>query len=71
MAYGDAGAWQLGQITNLEARKAKSEESIHVIAVQGLVHLPHDLDVLLRHRLLPQPGGFDGPVLLATGQPSR
>src|SRR5512133_1184277 len=24
------------------------------------VEPPHDLDVLLRHRLLPQPGGFEG-----------
>src|SRR5215207_11620003 len=30
-------------------------------ACEVVAQRTHDLDVLLRHRLLPQPGGFEGP----------
>ena len=39
------------------------EVAIHripVAAIERLVDLTHDLHVLLRHRLLRQPGGFEG-----------
>src|SRR5215211_6917830 len=38
------------------------QPALHVVSVPGVVPAPHDLDVLLRHRLLPRPGGFDGLV---------
>ena len=53
--------------------------------VEGFMGASHDLDVLLRHRLLPQPGGFEGlpaeaegtecagqsEVILLHGRPAR
>jgi hypothetical protein len=41
-------------------------KGIHVAGVPRLEQGPHDLDVLLRHRLLPQPDGFEGK--LPTGE---
>src|SRR6266545_1290664 len=37
--------------------------ALAVAVIEGLVHRPHDLDVLLRHRLLPQPGGFEAAAM--------
>ena len=39
---------------------ASSVEGFHVAGVHRAVELPHDLHVLLRHRLLRKPGGFEG-----------
>src|SRR5215204_5590566 len=44
-------------------------KGIHVARVPRLEGGPHDLDVLLRHRLLPQPGGFEGFGLTAAVAP--
>jgi hypothetical protein len=39
-----------------------AQRAFSVTAVERLVHPPHDIHVLLRHRLLPQPGVFEGFV---------
>src|SRR5829696_7052364 len=36
------------------------QRAVDIEAVKGLIHPPHDLQVLLRHRLLRQSGGFEG-----------
>ena len=36
------------------------QRRVSVSGVEGVVHLAEDLHVLLRHRLLPQPGGCEG-----------
>ena len=41
-----------------------SRNGIQPAAVVRRERAPHDLDVLLRHRLLPQPGGFEGRVVV-------
>src|SRR5205823_3684774 len=44
-----------------------SKCGVAISAVESVVHPPHDLDVLLRHRLLRKPGGFEGlfPIAVA------
>src|SRR5215216_584094 len=63
---------------NIVSENVRVEYRIEVATLQRfserLEPPPHDLDVLLRHRLLPQPGGFEGflavvEVLLADDPP--
>ena len=54
-------AWQL-HVERDEFRLGvdESHESLKIAPVEGFVRPVHQLDILLRHRLLPQPGGFEG-----------
>ena len=38
----------------------ETRPGIQVAPIESIDQFPHDLDVLLRHRLLRQPGGFEG-----------
>ena len=49
-----------GRIDVLDLRVGQSEDAFDVMAVPCVEHPAHDLHVLLRHRLLRQPGGFEG-----------
>src|ERR687897_1357170 len=44
----------------LVVRITKPEPGLPVVPIKGVGSLPHDLDLLLRHPLLPQPGGCEG-----------
>ena len=46
--------------SEFEVRVRLAPQALPITAVQGRVAPAHDLHVLLRHRLLRQPGGFEG-----------
>src|SRR5262245_61863341 len=61
----DAGDQTRGDI--LEVRGKKSNHAIDVASVERLVAAPHDLDVLLRHRLSRQSHGLEGFAVRGEG----
>jgi hypothetical protein len=52
------------RVVELDLGIAAREVAIHVALVEGRVKGEDRVDVLLRHRLLPQPSGFEGVVLV-------
>src|SRR5215207_2211100 len=55
--------------THVHIISRQAEHRIDVASVEGVQDRPHNLHVLLRHRLLAQPGGFEGFGLTAAGAP--
>ena len=54
---------KFGRVVVLDLGVEELDPVIQVASVERGLGLPHDLDVLLRHRLLPQPGGFEHLLL--------
>jgi SAM-dependent methyltransferase len=54
------GAWDRSGRHVLELRSEVRDHALQVAPVERLIAAPNDLHILLRHRLLPHPGGFYG-----------
>ena len=65
----DGSIGELCDLVPLDIGIKSLHGGVEVVAVESRVGPAHDLHVLLRHRLLPQPGGFEGfvtgPILAA------
>ena len=55
-----------GREVNLDLRVVEKEDRLVVVPDAGLPRSPHDLHVLIRHRLLRKPGGFEGPSVFCS-----
>ena len=54
-----------GRKDQLVIRMLVAKRRIPIAAIDGVLDRPHDLHVLLRHRLLRQPGGCEGASVAA------
>ena len=57
-------ARQLRGLGDEDVLVAEPQHAVDVASGEGIEGVAHDLHVLLRHRLLRQPGGFEGLALL-------
>jgi hypothetical protein len=67
MAMKDPGVRRISEIVHLHVPGEGREPRLVVASVEGIETSPEDLHVVLQHRLLPQPGGFERFALL--GEP--
>src|SRR5436190_18257837 len=64
MSDEDARDWRVSRISPLDLGIEVAKDSVDSLAVVGVVRLAHKLHVFPRHRLLLQPHGFEGLVVL-------